>query len=210
MLMLVNRCNASNTSGISISEASWNKETTNKNYIETYKESQNSEKDQGSSGSKTHSWDPGGLKYLFYILIGAAILFLIIKIIQNINSNAVIENTQSGKAFTLSEVEDQILEVDLDKFLKEALDVRDFRMALRINFLIMIKTLSLKGKIAWKKEKTNWEYVSEIRDPLMSTKFKEIVLTFESIWYGEHPFNEEQFAKLQPSYETFINTVAGE
>jgi hypothetical protein len=210
MLMLFNKHKASNDSCLNISATSWKTETKGKNYIETYKESQTSEKDSESANSKTHSWDLGGLKYLFYILIGAAILFVIIKIIQNINSNPVIENPDSGKVFTLSDVEEQILEVDLDKFLVEALSVKDFRLALRINFLIIIKALSLKNQITWKKEKTNWEYVSEIKHQATAIKFKEIVVTFEAIWYGERPLNEDQFAKLQPTYETFINMVASE
>jgi hypothetical protein len=96
-----------------------------------------------------------------------------------------------------------MLEIDLDKILNDALLAGDHRLALRINFLIIIKTLSLRGKIIWAKEKTNWEYYNEIKDLNTASGFKDIISTFEPIWYGEYTVSEELFNKLQPSYEWY-------
>ncbi|MBI3519403.1 MAG: hypothetical protein HY062_08620 [Bacteroidetes bacterium] len=146
--------------------------------------------------------DLGGFKYVFYILVAGAILFLVVKILQNINASPAID-IDKGRVYTLSEVEEKILEIDLDKIFNEALLAGDYRLALRINFLIIIKILTLSGKISWTKEKTNWEYYHEIKDHVIALKFKEIVEPFETIWYGEHAINENQFNRLLPSYESF-------
>ena len=192
---------------LNITETQCEKIAKEKDYTETYVDSETKEKNTGASNVKMPSMDLGGLKYLFYFLVAGAILFVVAKILQNINSSPAI-NIDQGRVYTLEEVEDKMLEIDLDKILNDALIAKDYRLALRINFLIIIKKLTLSGKIVWTKEKTNWEYLNEIRDKVLAEKFKLIVLTFETIWYGEHDLNENQFNSLQSSYETFKNNVA--
>jgi hypothetical protein len=196
---------ASKDTCLKINETRWKKISQKKNYVETYKDSETKEEDK--SKFKMPSTDFGGFKYVFYFIVAGAILFVVVKILQNINSSPVID-IDKGRVYTLSEVEDKMLEIDLDKILNDALIAKDYRLALRINFLIIIKTLSLSGKITWTKEKTNWEYFSELKDEKTALKFKEIVMTFESIWYGEHALTENQFNRLEPSYETFKNKLA--
>jgi len=73
-------------------------------------------------------------------------------VIQNINSSPAVDS-DNGRVYTLAEVEEKMLEIDLDKIFSDALLAKDYRLALRINFLIIIKLLSIKGNIIWTKEK---------------------------------------------------------
>lgn len=191
---------------LKITEAQWNKISKDKDYTETFADFETKERSSSGSGIKAPSFDMGGLKYLFYFLVAAAILFVIAKILMNINSSPNI-NIDNDRVFTLAEVEEKMLEIDLNKILNDALLAGDHRLALRINFLIIIKTLSLRGKIVWAKEKTNWEYFNEIKDYTTATGFREIISTFEPIWYGEYAVSEDLFNKLQPSYDRFKNQL---
>ena len=193
---------ATNDSCLKITDSQWEKKSKEKNYIETYQEFEEKENKSGNSIKKMPTLDLGGFKYVFYLLIGGAILFILIKIIQNINASPAID-IDKDRVYTLAEVEDKILEVDLDRILAEALLDQDYRLALRINFLIIIKMLAVNGNIIWKKEKTNWEYFNEVKDKNIALKFKEIITPFETIWYGEHELNENQYMRLQPMYESF-------
>lgn len=207
ILVLTNVFAGTKDSCLSIKETEWNNFVKDKDYTETFKEFDTKEsKVEKSTTTKMPSLDLGGFKYVFYILVAGAILYVIVKILQNINSSPAID-LDKGRIYTLSEVEEKILEIDLNEILNNALLNKDYRLALRINFLIIIKMLSLKGKINWTKEKTNWEYYHEIKDPSIAIKFKEIVVPFETIWYGEHELTEAQFNRLQPSYESFKNQV---
>jgi hypothetical protein len=208
MFFLTSSSQATSDSSLVITESQWNEVSKGKNYTETYKEddAKEPEKNKLKSDFKMPSTNFGGLKYVFYFLVGGAILFLVIKILQNINASPNID-IDAGRVYSLSEVEDKILEIDLDKILNDALAVGDYRLALRVNFLIIIKALSLSGKIIWTKEKTNWEYYHEIKDHALALNFKEIVEPFETIWYGEHELNESQFNRLKPSYDTFKNKL---
>jgi len=207
MIILSFSSKASNDSCLKISETHWNTVSKEKNYIETYTDDdETKEKKKETSIGKRPSMDFGGFKYVFYIIIAGAIIFLVVKILQNINSSPNID-VDKGRVYTLSEVEDKMLDIDLDKILNDALLAADFRLALRINFLIIIKMLSLSGKIIWTKEKTNWEYFNELNDPTIALKFKEIVEPFETICYGEHELSESQFNRLQPAYTVFKNKL---
>jgi hypothetical protein len=207
ILILSFSSKASNDSCLKISETHWNTFSKEKNYIETYTDDdETKEKKKETSIGKRPSMDFGGFKYVFYIIIAGAIIFLVVKILQNINSSPNID-VDKGRVYTLSEVEDKMLDIDLDKILNDALLAADFRLALRINFLIIIKMLSLSGKIIWTKEKTNWEYFNELNDPTIALKFKEIVEPFETIWYGEHELSESQFNRLQHAYNVFKNKL---
>ncbi len=208
LLLLSNCLFATKDSCLKLNEAQWLKTTKDKDYIESYKDWGKDKEDNSKKNYKPNfgSLNLGGFKYIFYVLLAAVIIFLLVKIIQNINSSPSLE-MDKGISYTLAEVEDKILEVDLDKFLNEALSAKDFRLALRIQFLIIIKALSLSGKIIWTKEKTNWEYHNEVKDMTLALKFKDIITTFEPIWYGEHELTESQFHALSPSYESFKNTL---
>ena len=207
MIILSFSSKASNDSCLKISETHWNTFSKEKNYIETYTDDdETKEKKKETSIGKRPSIDFGGFKYVFYIIIAGAIIFLVVKILQNINSSPNID-VDKGRVYTLSEVEDKMLDIDLDKILNDALLAADFRLALRINFLIIIKMLSLSGKIILTKEKTNWEYFNELNDPTIALKFKEIVEPFETIWYGEHELSESQFNRLQHAYNVFKNKL---
>lgn len=202
MFMVAAPFYAVNDSCISINEAEWAKITKDKNYTETYKDFETKEKKTEHSIIKNPGFELGGLIYIFYFLVAGAILFLIVKILLNINSSPVI-SMDNGRVYTLAEVEEKMLEIDLDKILNDALTAGDFRLALRINFLIIIKLLSISGRIVWTKEKTNWEYFNEIKDEATAVKFKDIVTPFETIWYGEYPLTEQQFNRLSLTYESF-------
>ncbi|TAH26025.1 MAG: hypothetical protein EAZ07_04850 [Cytophagales bacterium] len=189
---------------INVSEKEWKELSQDQSYIETYieREQKNDQKTSTSSGINLPNFSFEYLEDIIYIIVFLSILLLLIKIIVSSSRNKVNIN-QKAKNITskpIDKIEDKIHELDLEKLLEEALSANSFNMALRIHFLIIIKLLSEKGQIKWSKEKTNWEYFSEIRDPNLSSQFKKIILTFESIWYKEIVLSEPQYVGLVPDY----------
>ncbi|MEY4927116.1 MAG: hypothetical protein RI894_1552, partial [Bacteroidota bacterium] len=91
-----------------------------------------------------------GLIALLLYLVSKSALFL---------GNA----TVNTEIISLEDVENDLHESDLERFLRQALENGDYRLALRIYYLMILKALSLKELIAWKKDKTNNEYCRELR-----------------------------------------------
>jgi len=189
---------------LTITKTNWEKTKKGVDYTEHFKE-RNPKKIDNIDFSP-YKYDISAFKYVFYFLVVGLIVFLIIKIIINYNKNPNIK-TQKIDIDAIEEIEEKMHEIDLEALLKEALEAKKYNIALRINFLIIIKTLSLKGEIEWTKEKTNWEYFSELKTISLKPDFKNIIISFESIWYGEHAITENQYLDLSPQYEKFKTTL---
>lgn len=185
---------------LKLSPKQWTEISKGIDYTETY-----TDLEKETKKSDSLKWDPldynfSNLKYVFYFLIIGLVIFMMVKIIRNVNKKPTIQ-PKTISIDSMEEIEEKMHELNLDELLQEALKANNYRIALRIHFLIIIKMLSQKGEIIWAKEKTNWEYHSEIKDKNISSLFKQIIMSFEPVWYGEHPLSEEQFNVLNPEYE---------
>ena len=60
----------------------------------------------------------------------------------------------------------------------------------RYLFLKSLKLLSDNDIIEYKKEKTNYQYLAEIKDMQLARTFREVAYRFDWIWYGDFPIDE--------------------
>ena len=190
---------------VEIDESSWKEVTEKIDYTETFKEFDDEDTDIDKSNLEEISsldYDWSSLKYVFYACVVCLVLFLLYKILSNIKTNPNIK-PQDLSVESIKEIEDKMLEIDLNKLLEEALVQENYQVAIRINFLIIIKLLSEKKHIDWAKEKTNWEYYSEIKDILKKDGFKQIIISFEPVWYGEHSLTKEGYLILSPLFNKY-------
>ncbi|MEI7487385.1 MAG: hypothetical protein WCJ72_08235 [Chryseobacterium sp.] len=54
----------------------------------------------------------------------------------------------------------------------------------------MLKKLSDKKSINWNPEKTNKDYVTELKVPNLKNEFSNLSYIFEYVWYGEFSIDE--------------------
>ena len=197
---------AGNKTPVQINEEEWKEVVDGADYTENYKEKDKEEEKTNNNNQeftelKPLNYDLSGLKYVFYFLVVGLVLFVIIKIVVNLNKNPTVKKIKISHE-SIEEIEEKMHEIDLEQLLQEAIVAKNYRVALRINFLIIIKLLSQRGNIIWAKEKTNWEYHSEVKNEVIANHFKEIIIGFEPIWYGEHLLIKDQYELLSPSYES--------
>ena len=131
---------------------------------------------------------------LFAILIGAAILVIIL-IVRNARAPAVIPKGKF-EARTLDEAEDNLPEVELNNLLQDALDSSNWKIALRINFLMLLQEMIYSNLIIWKKRKTNDQFVGELEDAQIKTQFARTVDVFDPVWYGAAELKSEEFDRV--------------
>lgn len=144
-----------------------------------------------------------------YALILAAIAFLVFLIQQALgqlespNSN----KTVADAAIEIKELTHEMPKSDLEKALEKALAEQDFRMAIRVYYLLVIKDLSGQGLIHWRKEKTNFHYLQELTDAKQRQHFRELTYTFEKAWYGQFQFNSQSFGQAQEVFVRFLQML---
>lgn len=86
-----------------------------------------------------------------------------------------------GVEITVDNLDEYLHETDLDRFLREALAEGNFPLAIRLYYLQIIKDLSINNAIHWSREKTNRDYVLEMRAHPLGGQFRDVTRTYERI-----------------------------
>ncbi|MFD2099238.1 DUF4129 domain-containing protein [Flagellimonas iocasae] len=146
------------------------------------------------------------LEYIIYALMGALVIFLLIRVFVNEKFNAIF--TKKAKSIVDIDLSEQHIEsLDLDAMMNDALKNKDYRLAVRYQFLRILKLLSQKNLIEWHFEKTNADYEREIKHGNLQAAFKNASYLYENIWYGEQPIDEAGYAKASSRFSTLNNLI---
>ncbi|MEQ9219388.1 MAG: hypothetical protein RLO17_15160 [Cyclobacteriaceae bacterium] len=106
-------------------------------------------------------------------------------------------------------MDENVSQTDLEKWLEQAISGKNYRMALRIYFLMAIQALDHVGLIKWKKEKTNWEYLDELKDHSLRDSFRSLSVSFDEVWYGEKVLSEDKMVREIAVYRQFLEQING-
>lgn len=115
--------------------------------------------------------------------------------------------SRDGTEITLANLDEYIHETDLDRFLREALAASNWPLAVRLYFLQTIKQLSEKEAIVWSKEKTNRDYLREMRGHRLGTQFRDATRQYERVWYGNQSLSAEEFARVEPEFKVLLGEI---
>lgn len=143
------------------------------------------------------------LMALPYIVAGL-VLFLLFKFFLRVNSNAIISNATNKSVVTITEEEELIKNKDLSKLILQAIENKNYRLAVRYYYLQLLKQLEEKELIVWELQKTNEDYSSEIHEANLKTTFKKLTKLYDFIWYGSFDINEFEFGKVSSDFESII------
>ena len=145
-------------------------------------------------------------KVLPYLILGAALIFIVWFIVRANPGNQIMRQHQASKV-TLTEEEELLMTQNLEKMADDAIENEQYRLAIRYLYLNCIKRLDLKGIIKYANDKTNFEYLKEIEFKELSKIFRQLTIAYEQTWYGQMQFDETYFQNLNQQYETFHNTL---
>jgi hypothetical protein len=94
-------------------------------------------------------------------------------------------------------------ESDFERLIREALQQRNYRLAVRYHFLQVLHTLAEKGHVQLAADKTNYNYVHEIKNVTLQKDFAALTLNYEYVWYGEFNIDELTYSKLKNTFTAF-------
>ena len=202
-----------------ITPSKWEQVTDGLDYTEAAKEKKEKKKEEnnrryGDLRSQQRSISIGQKlisNILIFILIIAALvgIALIIKNmlgIEIIPRNKKIKNASIGP-LSLEAIEENIHESDLERFIRQALEEKNYALAIRLYYLAILKELSLAKAIRWKRDKTNRQYMLELQQSPLAPAFTEATRIFEWAWYGNHELSEADYHRLAPKFEAIVEEV---
>ena len=148
---------------------------------------------------------PGDWFYNMLGIAGAAfVLFLLYKFFFSgrqfiLNRN---ENEYSEKA-KINFVERNLLEVDLNKYIKEAVASNNYALAIRYQQLLNIQLLAKKNIVYWNQSKTNMELMDEITQLDLRSDFKKCTALFDYVWFGDFTISASKFEEISQQFQEF-------
>jgi len=103
----------------------------------------------------------------------------------------------------LSEDEQIIQEEDIEKLILKAIENKNYRLATRYYYLRLLKKLKEAGLIQWNADKTNREYLQELKNSDLKPLFKNLTFIYDYVWYGNYNPEEEDFQKIKNDFNSF-------
>jgi hypothetical protein len=101
----------------------------------------------------------------------------------------------------------EIPKSELELLLEAALQKGDYREAIRIWFIFLIKELRHKNWITWERKKTNVHYLREMSERRQYDAFSTTVRYFELVWYGKRQLSQEEYRALEPLFSQLLKEV---
>lgn len=145
----------------------------------------------------------GLLIRLFAIILVGFLLYFIIKYILGKDGNFIFGKKNKKMDLNVEELHENIHEINFPESIARFEHAEDYRSAVRYQFLFILKKLSDKNLINWNPEKTNKDYVAELKMPNLKKEFSELSYIFDYVWYGEFNVEEQSYQKFKNKYQEF-------
>jgi hypothetical protein len=100
-----------------------------------------------------------------------------------------------------------ITKTELELKLEEAIANEDYRTCVRIYYTFILKELISLGKIRWKKEFTNYDFIQQMRKDKSFFEFEKTVRIYDIVWYGEYPVQKQEYAQVEPFLASYYSSI---
>ncbi|OGU68846.1 MAG: hypothetical protein A2W30_00930 [Ignavibacteria bacterium RBG_16_36_9] len=147
------------------------------------------------------------LDYLYYGLMIAA-LILIVRGLIKADRRGLLFGKINSNEIKIIESEEDISQINFDELISIAIESKQYKLAVRYLFLNSLKLLSEKGLIELKNNKTNYQYLSEIKNNQIADVFRNTTSSFEWIWYGDFPVDENIMKSSQNDFSELFGLIA--
>ncbi|NRD22742.1 DUF4129 domain-containing protein [Winogradskyella litoriviva] len=152
----------------------------------------------------------GFLYFMFYILpyiLLALLVFILIRFFLKVNSKNLITKAKQEGSISFTEEEQIIKNEDIPALIKDAINKKNFRLAIRYYYLLSLKQLTESDSISWQPQKTNEDYINEIKKDHLRVDFKNITRIYDYVWYGEFNVDAIKFEALKLPFENLNKTI---
>jgi hypothetical protein len=96
---------------------------------------------------------------------------------------------------------------DYDEAIRLQMSQQQYRVAIRLLYLKVINQLRVKEYIHFSKEKTNVDYLRDLTNEDLKTRFYAITTIYNHVWYGDVEIAEDQFLRFEKSFQSFYTAI---
>jgi hypothetical protein len=140
------------------------------------------------------------------LIIIVAVVYMIVRIILKKEGMWIFG--RSRKNIKVQDItEEDIHHMDFRDLIHNTKKAQDYRLAVRYYYLWLLKKLSANEVIDWHWDKTNSDYLYEIKNTMLKKDFEYLSYVYDYSWYGDFPIDEAAFAKAEKAFLKTLNTL---
>ena len=137
----------------------------------------------------------------FGIAIVGFLLYFLIRYLMSKDGNFLFGKKNRKINITNQDIEENIHDINFPERILQLEKQQDYRSAIRYHFLYSLKKLTDKNLINWNLEKTNRDYLRELKNKTLQEDFRLVIYIYDYIWYGEFDTQEKDYQY----YKTYFN-----
>lgn len=144
---------------------------------------------------------------LWIVIIGGFGAFLVIYLSGN---NVSLFRRRAARLATDTggeEIPQDIFAIRYQQEIDKAIRSRNYRLAVRLLFLRLLRNMADKNVIRYQHDKTNLEYLLQLRPTHYYHDFFRITRHYEYSWYGQFEVSEEAFRVIHDEINRFDNQI---
>ena len=147
---------------------------------------------------------------VFKVLCGLAVLaalYFLIRLWMNHKGKWFFQKKDEPITIDILDTEQLIKSADFEQLISETEKQGDTRQIIRLYYLWLLKDLKENKLIVWLPEKTNTDYLSELKEESLRKKFSYLSYLYNYIWYGEFSIGDEDYITAK---KAFLNYLKGD
>lgn len=151
------------------------------------------------------------LKMLRIFIFGTLMVglgFLVVRVILNSAKSSLLPKNKDKQRREIETPEEEMTINQWWQKFKTAKNNDDFRECIRILYQITLLKLAENEWITPQSEKTNMEYVSEIKKGEVAQAFTRLTHIHEYSWYGNSTIRAAEYSNFEPQFINFIHNPA--
>ncbi len=147
------------------------------------------------------------IKISFYVIVLLGVIYMLIKMFLDDEFRWIFKKKSASGLNEYKNIAENIGEVDFEELIRKALKEGNFRLAIRYNYLWLLKALDKRLLIHYDVEKTNFDYQMELSGSPFTEDFQKASYYYSYIWYGEFPIGEKEYAKTSLVFNKLLKQI---
>lgn len=165
--------------------------------IEKVKEEKTNNKKYTPLGQQT--W----VRTLFWMIIIGVFAAVIMWFLAESNIGLFRKKNKIVKAEEEEIATEDIFAINYQKEIDKATAQANYRLAVRLMFLRLLKNMSEKNVINYKQDKTNFDYLLQLHATNYYKDFFRITRNYEYTWYGQFEINGDAYKIIRSDFDLF-------
>ena len=145
---------------------------------------------------------------LIWLIIAGGFATVLIWYLATLNIYLFRRAPRKLEATTTMDEREDIFSIDFAAQLQKAVSEQNYRLAVRLHFLHLLKLLAQKGIIQYQTDFTNADYIRQLQHTAYYKDFFTLTRRFEYTWYGHMRMSADAFAGVQKDFERFKQQIS--